>query len=69
MTYINPEFRARQLGQSSPRQITGSVEPPIEAQTRDVTPHRRRFSWPALAALWGVAGVTVGLAIGRALWF
>jgi hypothetical protein len=40
--YINPEFRARQLGYSAPRQITGSVEQPIEAQARNVTPAKRR---------------------------
>ena len=30
---------------------------------------RRPLPWPALCILWGVAGVTVGLAIGRVLWF
>jgi hypothetical protein len=40
--WISPEFRARQLGQSAPRQITGSVEHPIDAQARDVTPAKRR---------------------------
>ena len=39
-SYINPEFRARRLA-SPPRQITGSVEQPIDAQARDVTPKRR----------------------------
>ena len=32
-------------------------------------PTRRAFSWPAIAILWGIAGLTVGLAIGRVLWF
>ena len=39
-----------------------STQPqPVKAAARGI--------WPALCILWGVAGLTVGLAIGRVLWF
>ena len=65
--WISPEFRARQLGQSPPRQITGSVEPPIDVQVRDVTPAPTRIqrsgrhaaycvslAFPVCFAVWSI---------------
>ena len=39
-----------------------------QLSTQPAKPASRNV-WPALCILWGVAGVTVGLAIGRVLWF
>lgn len=39
---MSPEFRARKFDYyQPPAQITGTVEAPIEAQVRDVTPERK----------------------------
>ena len=64
---MSPEFRARQFTYSPPRQITGTVEPPIEAQARDVTPAKprtqrdgRRYAYcvslafPVCFAVWSI---------------
>ncbi len=68
MPWISPEFRARQFTYSPPPQIAGTVEPPIEAQIRDVTPvpptaanrNYRRYAYcvslafPIAFAVWAI---------------
>ncbi len=60
--WISPEFRARQLSYSAPRQITGHIEAPIEAQARDVTPRKPASDNRTHCAFCAVLSVPVILA-------